>query len=127
MASQEWHWEQGAKYAVESIKTALLLNGAAAIALMTFAGTRQFSLALICPLFVFALGAAASAFAFLAAYLAQLLYGNAEGAGATNKDQDWNKAKRWNQRAVGLVLGSVILFALGTMLAAVVLPNLPKL
>jgi hypothetical protein len=34
-----WHWEQGTKYAVEGIKTTLLLNGAAAIALMTFATT----------------------------------------------------------------------------------------
>jgi len=39
------------KYAVESFKTALLLNGAAAIALMSFAaGTRKFSSALIYPL-----------------------------------------------------------------------------
>ena len=37
MASQEWHWEQGTKYAAEGIKATLLLNGAAAIALMTFA------------------------------------------------------------------------------------------
>ena len=41
MASQEWHWEQGTKYAVEGIKTTLLLNGAAAIALMTFCGGGQ--------------------------------------------------------------------------------------
>jgi len=50
MVSQEWHWEQAGKFAVESIKTTLLLNGAAAIALMTFANTRKFSGALICPL-----------------------------------------------------------------------------
>jgi hypothetical protein len=37
-----WHWEQGTKYAVEGIKTTLLLNGVAAIALMTFATTNEF-------------------------------------------------------------------------------------
>lgn len=42
LASAEWHWEQGTKYAVEGIKTALLLNGAAAISLMTFATQKTF-------------------------------------------------------------------------------------
>jgi hypothetical protein len=40
MASSEWHWKHGAKYAAEGIKTALLLNGAPAIALMTFSLSR---------------------------------------------------------------------------------------
>lgn len=31
MSDVKWHWEQGVKYAVETIKTTLLLNGAAAI------------------------------------------------------------------------------------------------
>jgi hypothetical protein len=45
-----WHWEQGTKYAVEGIKTTLLLNGAAAIALMTFATANEFSF-LLCRFF----------------------------------------------------------------------------
>jgi hypothetical protein len=65
MVSQEWHWEQAIKFAAESIKTTLLLNGAAAIALMTFAATRKFSGALHTPLVLFAVGAMLSAFAFL--------------------------------------------------------------
>ena len=76
MASQEWHWEQGTKYAAEAIKTTLLLNGAAAIALMTFAtNTQKFSL-LICPLISFVIGAGFSAIAFVTAYMAQLILGN---------------------------------------------------
>jgi hypothetical protein len=79
MASQEWHWEQGNKYAVEGIKTTLLLNGTAAIALMTFAtNTQRFSSLLLCPLLSFAGGAMFSVFAFVAAYMAQLVYGNAK-------------------------------------------------
>jgi hypothetical protein len=81
MVSQEWHWEQAIKYAVESIKTSLLLNGAAAIAVMTFANTRKFSGALHTPLILFAVGAMLSAFAFTTAYLCQLAYGNAEQPG----------------------------------------------
>jgi hypothetical protein len=80
MASAEWHWEQGTEYATEAIKTTLLLNGAAAIALMTFAGTtpQKFSPLLICPLLSFVIGAVFSALAFFAAYMTQLNFGNAE-------------------------------------------------
>ena len=53
-ASSEWHWEQGTKYAVESIKTALLVNGAAGIVLMTFANVQNLPSAVIYPLFSFA-------------------------------------------------------------------------
>ena len=60
-ASSEWHWEQGTKYAVESIKTALLVNGAAGIALMTFANMQNLPSAVIYPLFSFAIGAMLSA------------------------------------------------------------------
>jgi hypothetical protein len=46
---------------------------------MTFAtNTQKFSSLLICPLLSFVVGAALSAFAFLAAYMTQLEYGNAE-------------------------------------------------
>ena len=50
-ALSEWHWEQGTKYAVESIKTALLVNGAVGIALMTFANAQDLPSAAIYPLF----------------------------------------------------------------------------
>ena len=43
MASPEWHWEQGIKYGIEGIKTARALNGAAAIALLTFADKHKMS------------------------------------------------------------------------------------
>ena len=37
---QEWHWGEGTKYAIEGMKALLLLNGGAAIALLTFIGNR---------------------------------------------------------------------------------------
>ena len=50
-ASSEWHWEQGTKYAVESIKSALLVNGAARVALTN---VQNLPSAVIYPLFSFA-------------------------------------------------------------------------
>lgn len=123
MASSEWHWEQGVKYAIESIKTALLLNGAAGIALMTFAGTRKFPFALIWPVVPFAFGALLSAAAFLAAYLTELNYGNAErtGIAPTEKEQNWRRGQRWNGLAIGLMAVSIFAFAVGIILAALVI------
>ena len=57
-ASSEWHWEQGTKYTVESIKTALLVNGAAGVALTN---VQNLPSAVIYPLFSFAIGAMLSA------------------------------------------------------------------
>ena len=78
MATSEWHWEQGTKFAVEGIKTTLLLNGAAAIALVTFADKHNISNGMTWALYLFAVGTTPSALAFVAAYMAQLQYGNAE-------------------------------------------------
>ncbi len=38
MADDEtkWHWSEGMKYALEGIKTLFILNGAAAISILTF-------------------------------------------------------------------------------------------
>jgi hypothetical protein len=124
MPSSEWHWEQGIKYAVEGIRTALLLNGAAAIALLTFtANTHNISSRVICAIALFALGAMASALAFPAAYLAQLEYGNAELPNA-DKGRIWEKAQRWNWIAICILVVSIALFLVGAVLAALAIkPN----
>ena len=117
MASSEWHWEQGVKYAVESIKTTLLLNGAAAIALMTFINTRQISCGVRLALVLFALGAMLSAFAFMCAYFTELSYGNAGVPGA-DKDHAWKKGQRWNSGTAVMALLSVAMFCVGAILTA---------
>ena len=127
MASQEWHWEQGTKYAAEAIKTTLLLNGAAAIALMTFATNAQkFSSLLICPLMLFVIGAALSALAFVAAYMAQLYFGNAESTPLDRFEylRLWKIGKRCSYGAIGLVVLSILAFGSGICWAASVLPKL---
>jgi hypothetical protein len=108
MASQQWHWEQGTKYAAEGIKTTLVLNGAAAIALMTFATTNTQKVA------------------FLAAYLVQLYFGNAEGTPLDRFEylRLWKVGRRWSHVAIGSVVLSVVAFGVGICLAASVLPQL---
>ena len=112
MASSEWHWEQGVKFAVEGIKTSLLLNGAAAIALVTFANTHDLSRGMRLSIFLFAVGAMVSATAFLAAYMTQLEYGNGEipNITADQHDRSWKRGQRWNKAALVLVLISVFVF-----------------
>jgi hypothetical protein len=121
MASTEWHWEQGSKYGIEGLKTALLLNGAAAIALMTFANTREFSSALVCTVVLFALGALFPAVAFCTAYLTQLEYGNAErpNLAGDEKDRIWRRGRCWNQVSIILLLLSMVFFVIGTVRAVV--------
>ena len=78
--TSEWHWAEGTKYAIEGIKTLLLLNGGAAIALMTFLGHSNVVAINMATagrsLVLFAFGALLAAFDFLFAYLSQLHYGN---------------------------------------------------
>ena len=129
MVSQEWHWEQAIKYAVESIKTSLLLNGAAAIAVMTFANTRKFSGALHTPLVLFAVGAMLSTIAFVTAYLCELAYGNAKRPGIDDArgDRIWKGGQRWNKAAMVFVVLSVLAFLVGIILTGAALPKLEPL
>jgi small-conductance mechanosensitive channel len=116
MATSEWHWEQGAKFAIEGIKTSLLLNGAAAIALLTFANTRAVAGGVKWAIFLFALGAMVSVIAFLAAYKTQLAYGNAEVPGSADKNRIWKNGRAWNSAAIALVVISVLVFVIGSVM-----------
>src|SRR5262249_45400044 len=128
MASQEWHWEQGTKYAAEAIKTTLLLNGASAIALMTFAANTQKFSSLLIPLISFVIGAVLSALAFVAAYMAQLNFGTAAGylsdSFMLDKQRLRKRGQLWSAGAMCSVLLSVLAFGLGISWAASVLPQL---
>jgi hypothetical protein len=79
----EWHWTEGNRYAIEGIKTLLLLNGGAAISLMAFLGGRttaprsiDIAHAAGNSLLTFCMGALAASLVFFFAYLTQLQYGN---------------------------------------------------
>ncbi|TAK48520.1 MAG: hypothetical protein EPO23_07800 [Xanthobacteraceae bacterium] len=84
----KWHWAEGNKYALEALKTMLVLNSGAAIALLTILGSKtrtkldysetiSFSRS---ALVSFAFGAFMIVLAFTSAYFTQLYYGNGNQA-----------------------------------------------
>lgn len=113
----KWHWAEGNKYAVEAAKSILLVNGAAAVAMLTFIGTLKLqpTPTLIFSMVIFALAAVASALLFVIAYLTQLHYGN----------QNIERARRWHSKTYILLLIIVVLFISGISLAAHGFFNLP--
>ena len=75
--STEFHWAEGLKYATESIKSLFLLNGVAAISILTFVGNAAIGdNKLIYAMLFLTLGAITGPIAFTFAYLTQLSYGN---------------------------------------------------
>jgi hypothetical protein len=106
----KWHWAEGNKYALEAAKAILLVNGAAAIATLTFIGNLKLqpTPALIWSMVIFAVAAVASAQLFVFAYFTQLYYGNDK--------QKW--AVRWHTGTYILLLIIVVLFISGIACAA---------
>ncbi len=116
----KWHWAEGNKYALESIKALLIVNGAAAVSILTFIGntktsqnivihTRPFVYAMVC----FAAGAASAVLTMIFAYLTQLHYGNAQAEASAQK-----QAARWHRTTyVGLLIG-LVFFCSGVAFAA---------
>jgi hypothetical protein len=108
MASSEWHWEQGTKYALEAIKALLAINGGAAVALLAFAGqisknsSNPASIAaqLGNSLLSFGLGALAATLAFAVAYVTQLQYGR------RGENDSW--AHAWHFAAYAWLFFSII-------------------
>jgi hypothetical protein len=100
---QQWHWQEGNKYALECMKALLLLNGGGALALLTFFGNRGKMLtadsanAIGYALSSFGIGTIGSVLMFALAYFTQLHYGNAGFTGP---------AKLWHQSVyIGLLIG----------------------
>src|SRR5262249_21037808 len=98
----KWHWQEGNKYAVEGIKTLLLLNGAPALGLLTFAGGHP-GVSVGFPLLCFGLGALFAGLVFIFAYTTQLYYGN----------KNWPRANIFHTVTYILILASVIGFVGG--------------
>jgi hypothetical protein len=90
---QQWHWQEGNKYALECMKALLWLNGGSAIALLTFFGNRGKMLtsastdAIGNALTFFCIGTVGSVLTFALAYFTQLYYGN---VGSKNPALSWH-------------------------------------
>jgi hypothetical protein len=106
----KWHWAEGNRYALEAAKAILLVNGAAAIATLTFIGNLKLqpTPGLVFSMVIFAVAAVASALLFVCAYLTQLYYGNA--------NIKW--ALRWHIGTYILLLLIILLFLSGIAFAA---------
>lgn len=101
----KWHWGEGNKYVLEGVKTILLVNGAAAVSMLTFIGNFKLhpTKTLIVAMLLFSGGAMSSVLIFGSAYLTQLHYGN------ENSDM----ATKWHKYTYAVVLFSIILFLSG--------------
>jgi hypothetical protein len=111
---QQWHWAEGNKYALEGMRSILLLNGGGALALLTFFGNRTRPLtgasadAIGNSLLFFGIGTVESAIVFLLAYLTQLHYGNEGFEG---------RAARWHNLTYLSVFVAVASFVAGVWFA----------
>lgn len=123
---KKWHWEQGIKFALEGIKILFLLNGAAAVSILTFiGGTSEKSPWVVSSLIMFAAGSFMAAATMFFAYLSQLNYGNADqvdvnDAISTNIFNDyWNRGSKRHGNTYISIWSSMGFFALGVISAAI--------
>jgi hypothetical protein len=106
--NQQFHWGEGLKFATEGIKGFFLLNGAAAISILTFIGNaNNGDDKLVYAMFCFALGALIGPVSFLFAYLTQLQYGN----------QNFTSALRYHNVTYASIILGMLFFLAGVVLA----------
>ncbi len=111
----KWHWEQGNRYAVEAIRTLLLLNGGAALALLAFEGSKakidqvggEVGRLVGNSMVSFGVGALCAALGFMIAYYTQLQYGNS----------NWNSAAISHRCTYVIVVLSIFSFLVGLYFA----------
>jgi len=100
----QWHWGEGTKYALEAGKSLILINGAAAISILTFVGNHPSkTYGIFCAINLFAFGSLFGAIFFGVSYEAQLWYGNGLE----------RRARIWHWRAYIFAAVSALLFVLG--------------
>lgn len=129
--------EGGLSFALEAIRTAVLINGGAVVAMAAFIGAtynapngevEPVRAALLLPAFLFAIGAVAAGLASECAYFTQLMYHEASDYQATEWDQPFirdtasSKSKRWwgvlwHRLGVVMILGSYSTLVVGLVFA----------
>jgi hypothetical protein len=113
-AEAQWHWGEGSKYVLEGARALILINGAAALAILTFPGSHSQYHHLIEAILFFASGAFAGALLLMFAYCAQLNYGN--NANGTPEAAAW--AQIWHAWSCIAAVSSAAFFFLGMLTAA---------
>lgn len=111
-AEAKWHWGEGIKFAHELLKSLLIINGAAAIAMLTFIGNvRLLNGQIVLGMVSFGLGVVAAVVAMFGAYLTQLHYGNAEVVQTDTKI--WGRASTFHSVTYVAGLLAILLFCAG--------------
>ena len=107
---RRYHWDRGHAYVIEGGKSLILINGGAAIGVMTFVGNSHISVSrlLVVAIGLFALGALSGTIMFLLAYLAELRYGNG----------DWEVGHRMHDWTYTPAICAALVFAFGMVLTA---------
>jgi hypothetical protein len=114
----QWQWGEGTKYALEAGKSLILINGAAAIGILTFVGNHPpKTFGIFRAINMFSIGALLGAIFFAFSYLAQLYYGNRSFNAGAHK---W--AAYWHRCAFLTAAASVALFVWGMYTATQSLP-----
>ena len=117
-SEQNFHWAEGMKYALEGIKALFVLNGAATVSILTFIGnSNRQSEFLVYSMAAYAVGALMGPVTLLLAYLTQLMYGNAS-LEPNGLAKIWIRAGKFHYATYGGVIFGVMLFMIGTILAA---------
>lgn len=129
--------EGGLSFALEAIRTAVLVNGGAVVAMAAFIGAtynaptgevEAVRAALLLPAFLFAIGAVAAGLASGCAYFTQLMYHEVSENQSTEwespfvRDTPSSKSKRWwgvlwHKLGVVMVLGSYSTLVVGLVFA----------
>ena len=110
------HFKSVISMAELSLKSSILINGAAAIALLTFVGNGKGAIKeyIVFGIFVFGLGALLGGLATLFAYLTQNNYMN-----QINNKQEINNEGGHKALAIFTCLASYVCFFVGTILSGV--------
>lgn len=114
MSDAHFHWGEGLKYVAEGLKGVFVLNGAAAISVLTFVGNLSdnghlaVTELLVFAMVSFGIGAVLGPVSFAFAYLTQLSYGNDDAKSAWS----FHRLTYWSFGA------SLLAFFLGLCLAA---------
>jgi hypothetical protein len=112
--SAEFHWDQGIKFLIEATKALFLINGAAAIAILSFIGaTKYINHSIVISLICFAFGSVSTVFLLVFCYIVQLSYGNAHTVDSTVENRFLNKAQTLHNWAYFIFPIPIVSFLLG--------------
>ena len=119
----QFHWSEGNKFALEALKSILVINRTVAVGLIAFIGTQKpINTNLHVSVLSFLLGYISAMLALLTAYIANLRYANSHTKGAKSYDL-WASGGQCSTRTYILGIGSIVFFGYGIVLTYIYTSN----